>query len=85
MVTVGETVMEAPVPAAVPPQEPENHCAVAPVPGEPPTKVRVVLLPVQIKLVPEMLVGAVEEVWNVITTSSVEAVHGAFEIVQRRV
>ena len=78
-------MIEAPVPAAVPPQEPLNHCAVAPVPDEPPTKVRVVLLPVQIKLVPLMLVGAVEEVWKVTTTSSVDAAQGAFEIVQRRV
>src|SRR6185503_9595346 len=77
--------MEAPVPAAVPPHEPLNHCAVAPVPGDPPTKVKVVLPPVQIKLVPEMLVGAVEDVWNVMTTASVDTVQGELEIVQRRV
>ena len=34
VVAVGETVIEAPVPAAVPPQEPVNHCATAPVPSE---------------------------------------------------
>jgi hypothetical protein len=85
VVAVGETVIEAPVPAAVPPQEPVNHCATAPVPSEPPTTVSVVELPVQIKFVPEMLVGATLEVWNVITTSSVEGVQGAFVIVQRRV
>ena len=78
-------MIEAPVPAAVPPQEPVNHCSVAPVPADPPTAVSVVLPPVQIKVVPDMLVGAVEDVWNVMTTSSVEAVHGAFEIVQRKV
>ena len=78
-------MIDAPVPAAVPPQEPENHCKVAPVPAEPPTAVKVVLPPLQMVVVPETLVGAVEDVWNVITTSSKEAVHGAFEIVQRRV
>ena len=78
-------MIEAPVPAAVPPQEPANHCATAPVPSEPPTTVSVVVLPVQIKFVPEMLVGATLEVWNVITTSSVEGVQGAFVIVQRKV
>ena len=46
---------------------------------------RVVLLPVQIKFVPEMLVGAVEDVWKVIITSSIEAAHGVLAIVQRRV
>ena len=85
VVAAGETVIEAPVPAAGPPQEPVNHCATAPVPAEPPTTVSVVELPVQIKFVPEMLVGATLEVWNVITTSSVEAAQGAFVIVQRRV
>ena len=78
-------MIEGPVPAAVPPQEPVNHCSVAPVPGVPPTEVNVVLPPVQIVVVPEMLVGAVEDVWKVITTSSVDAVQGAFEMVQRRV
>ena len=78
-------MIEAPVPAAVPPQEPENHCKVAPVPAVPPTAVKVVLPPVQMDVVPEMLVGAVEDVWNVITTSSKEAVQGALLIVQRRV
>lgn len=57
---VGETVIEFPVPAEVPPQDPENHCAVAPAPGEPPTNVSVVLLPEQTAFTPEILVGAVE-------------------------
>ena len=77
--------MDGPTPAAVPPHEPVNHCRVAPVPADPPTAVSVVLPPVQIKVVPVMLVGAVEDVRKVITTSSAEAVHGAFEIVQRKV
>ena len=36
MVEVGETVMLEPVPASVPPQEPEYHFQDAPVPKEPP-------------------------------------------------
>ena len=61
VVTAGETVIEFPVPAEVPPQEPENHWATAPAPGEPPTRVSVVLLPAHTALFPEMLVGATEE------------------------
>ena len=36
VVTVGLTVMEEPLPAEGPPQEPENHCQDAPVPNVPP-------------------------------------------------
>ncbi len=78
-------MIEGPVPAAVPPQKPVNHSRVAPVPAEPPTAVKVVLPPVQIVVVPEMLIGAMENVWNVIKTSSKEAGQGAFVIVQRKV
>jgi hypothetical protein len=56
---VGDTVIEAPEPAEVPPHEPVNHCAVAPVPAEPPLRVKVVLEPLQMVLEPVMLVGAV--------------------------
>jgi hypothetical protein len=61
---VGETVMLFPVPTDVPPQEPENHSAVAPVPAEPPLKVRVVVPPEQIVVVPVILVGATESVFT---------------------
>ena len=65
---VGETVILLPVPADVPPHEPVNHCAVAPVPGLPPDNVKVVLLPLQIVVLPVMLVGATESVFTVTTT-----------------
>jgi hypothetical protein len=54
-----------PVPAGVPPQEPENHSALAPVPAVPPLKVRVVDAPEQIVLVPVILVGATDTVFTV--------------------
>ena len=54
-------------------------------PRTPPTWVNVVLEPAQMVVVPEMLVGAVEEVWKVMITSSVLAAQGAFVIVQRSV
>ena len=66
VVLEGETVMLLPVPADVPPQEPVNHSATAPVPVLPPTSVRVVLLPKQIAVTPEILVGATESVLTVI-------------------
>jgi len=43
----------------VPPHEPAYHCAAAPVPALPPVKVKVVELPEQIVVVPEIPVGAV--------------------------
>ena len=58
--------MLLPVPSAVPPQVPEYHLAVAPVPALPPTTVRVVLLPEQMFEMPEILVGATESVLTVI-------------------
>ena len=42
------------------------HSAMAPVPALPPTRVRVVLPSLQIVEVPEMLVGAVDNVFTVI-------------------
>lgn len=63
---IGETLMLAPVPSAVPPQDPENHSAMAPVPAVPPFKVNVVDSPAQIAVVPVMFVGAMERVLTVI-------------------
>jgi hypothetical protein len=52
--------MLPPVPAEVPPHEPLNHSAEAPEPAEPPVRVKVVLLPEQMVVVPEIPVGADE-------------------------
>ena len=57
--------MLLPLPAGVPPHESENHSTVDPVPIVPPATVKVVELPLQIAVVPEMLVGAVENVFTV--------------------
>lgn len=65
---VGETVILLPVPAEVPPQEPVNHCAVAPVPALPPVNVNVVLFPLQMVVVPVMPVGATDNVFTVTVT-----------------
>lgn len=59
VLAVGETEIELPVPTDVPPHEPVYHSAVAPVPAEPPLKVKVVDDPEHIVVVPVMLVGAV--------------------------
>ena len=45
MLLVGETAIDVPVPITVEPQDPENHCGAAPVPAEPPVKVKVVFPP----------------------------------------
>jgi hypothetical protein len=58
--------MLLPVPAGVPPHEPEYHLAVAPVPVLPPTSVSVVLPPLQMVETPEILVGATDSVLTVI-------------------
>ena len=60
--------MLLPVPAGVPPHEPEYHLAVAPVPALPPTSVKVVLPPLQMVEMPEILRGAVESVFTVTLT-----------------
>ena len=65
----GETVILLPVPAIVPPHEPEYHLVVAPVPALPPTSVRVVLPPLQTVETPEILRGAVESVFTIIVIS----------------
>ena len=50
MVEDGATEMEEPVPTKVPPQLPEYHCQLAPVPNEPPTTERVTVCPGQVGL-----------------------------------
>lgn len=65
---VGDTVILFPVPAEVPPHEPVNHSATAPVPALPPATISVVLLPIQIVVVPVAPVGATESVFTVTTT-----------------
>jgi hypothetical protein len=62
---VGETVIEFPVPAEVPPQDPVNHCTVAPLPSVPPLTLSVVLAPLHIVAVPVMAVGATDKVFTV--------------------
>ena len=59
--------MLLPVPAGVPPHEPVNHSAVAPVPALPPTRVKVVLPPLQMVEVPEILRGAVDSIFTVMS------------------
>ena len=59
--------MLLPVPAGLPPHEPVNHSATALVPALPPTTVSVVLLPRQILVAPEILVGATERVLTVMS------------------
>jgi hypothetical protein len=66
----GETVMLFPVPAEVPPHDPVNHSAVAPVPAVPPLRVRVVELPAQIVVVPVIPVGATEREFTVTRTDA---------------
>ena len=58
--------MLLPVPITVPLHELADHSAMAPVPALPPTSVSVVLPPLQIVVIPEILVGAVESVLTVI-------------------
>ncbi len=67
---VGETVMLLPVPMTVPPQEPANHCATAPVPADPPETVNVVLEPLQIVVLPVMPLGATDGVLTVTVTDA---------------
>ena len=62
---VGLTVTDEPVPTKVPPQLPEYHFQLAPVPRLPPLTVRVVLPPLQMVVVPVMPVAAVERLLTV--------------------
>ena len=54
------------VPITVPLHELADHSATAPVPALPPTRVKVVLPPLQMVEVPEILRGAVDSVFTVI-------------------
>ena len=58
--------MLLPVPMTVPLHELAVHSAMAPVPALPPTRVKVVLPPLQMVEIPEILVGATESVLTVI-------------------
>ena len=66
MLILGATIMLLPVPTGLPPHEPVNHSAVAPVSAKPPDTVKVVLLPKQIAVTPKILRGATERVLTVI-------------------
>ena len=58
--------MLLPVPITVPLHELADHSAIAPVPALPPTRVKVVLPPLQMVEIPEILRGAVEGVLTLI-------------------
>ena len=58
--------MLLPVPITVPLHELAVHSAMAPVPALPPTRIKVVLPPLQIVEIPEILVGATESVLTLI-------------------
>jgi len=76
VVEVGDTVILFPLPTKVPPHEPVNHCAEAPVPMLPPVTVSVVLLPLHIVVVPLIPVGAVDKVFTVtVTVAQVVVLH----------
>jgi hypothetical protein len=60
MVEEGETVIEAPVPSAVPPQEPEYHFHEAPEPNDPPISVNVTTPPQEGLGLAVALVGATD-------------------------
>ena len=79
---VGETEIELPVPAAVPPHEAVNHSTIAPEPSLPPAIVKLVEPLLQIVVVPVMLVGAVGAVSTVTVTlaQAVELVQVVFPV-----
>ena len=58
--------MLLPVPITVPLHELAVHSAIAPVPALPPTRVKVVLPPLQMVEMPEILRGATESVLTLI-------------------
>lgn len=62
--------MLLPVPIAVLPHDPVNHSATAPVPAAPPETVSDVDEPLQMVVVPDTPVGAVEKLWLLMVTSS---------------
>jgi hypothetical protein len=66
---VWETLIEAPVPINVPPQEPVNHFQVAPVPNEPPFTLSVKFTPVEANATEEVIdVGAALTAFTVVVT-----------------
>ena len=70
VVDVGLTEMLAPVPTCVPPQLPEYHSHDAPVPREPPERLNVVELPLQIvEGLADALVAATESEFTTIVFS----------------
>ena len=72
--------MLLPVPASVPPHEAAYHLAVAPVPALPPTKVKVVLPPLQIVDVPLRLVGVTDGVLTIIVISLDSTLNGDAQV-----
>lgn len=71
MVEVGLTVIDVPLPAAVPPQLAVYHCQLAPVPSDPPTTESVVLLPEQMVVdVAEIEAAGVERSLTVMVTEA---------------
>ncbi len=67
VVEVGLTEMLSPVPTDDPPQLPEYHCQAAPVPSEPPERLNVVELPLQIvEGLADALVAATESEFTTI-------------------
>ncbi len=69
---VGETVILFPVPTKVPLHNPVNHSIAAPVPRFPPLTVNAVLSPLQIVVVPVILVGATEAELIIAVTSNLD-------------
>ena len=68
MPAAGDTDNVLPVPTDVPPQEPLYHFQLAPVPKLPPLRLKVVLWPLQIVVVPLMLFVGTEVSLTVIVT-----------------
>jgi len=74
VVEAGETLKVGPIFTKVPPQEPVYHATTAPVPKLPPVAVNVIFPPLQIVVVPEMDVGAVDNVFTVTVADAHEVV-----------
>ena len=75
MVDDGETVIDEPLPTAVPPQLPLYHCQLAAVPRLPPLTVSVTVPPEQIVVVLEVIeVGAEELVLELMVTDTQDVV-----------
>ena len=75
MAAPGETEIDTPLPTNTPPQLPEYHCQLAPLPKEPPTTESVVELPAQIGFtVALILVGSVDSVLLTFTVTVTQVV-----------